>query len=160
MFARISNGVIYNAYIDCNRYYIFSRKYNRKEPGFTEYKPGKYRKEINVCDKDLELFDIDWYVIYDVKIPGAPKEWRINKEDIDFENNKVTLWGYNYEGWKYRERGVSCKEFDYAQVEGQFIKKEIFASGGKRYSPPKSERTDVTKEEFMLTMKFFDWDNF
>lgn len=161
MFAIMSNGILYNAYMDCNRYYISSRKKERIDSGFMENKPGFFRKEIDLRSKEVaELFDIGWYVLYDVKLPGVHNEWRINKEDIDFENHKVTLWGYNYEGWEFRERGVSCKEFDYDRALGQYITKIIFARGGIKYPDPLVERTDVTKEEFMLAMQFYDRENF
>ncbi len=49
--------------------------------------PIRFRKEIHLHDRDvIELFDVGWYVLYDVMIPGASTVWRINKEDYDKYN--------------------------------------------------------------------------
>ncbi|MCR5460117.1 MAG: hypothetical protein K6F51_09495 [Acetatifactor sp.] len=161
MYVKMSNGKIYAVFRSCDDFFIYARKRDRMMPGFQWVKGCTYRKKIDPYGRDVEeYYEIGWNVIFDVGIPGAPGVWRIDgrSKDLakDLARNKLVLTGGNYDGWTYLERGLSSKEFDFRDASGQYVEKYVYARKGVKYLEPKVERVDVTKDEFIKSIEFYD----
>ena len=73
--------------------------------------------------------------------------------------NRLILTGGNYDGWDYQERGVSTKEYDFKDADGQYIEKYVYARMGIKYLEPIIEKIDMTRDEFIKSIEFYAPEN-
>lgn len=155
MFVRLKNGLLYGVFSNGISDYIFTHDADKAGPDFQQVR-DKYRKEIVLGGEDVEeCFEVVFKVKFDVGIPGAKDVWVVER-DSDIPNNKLVLWGGNFDGWDFHENGVSSKEVDFRDAEAQFMEKLVFSQGGKEYARPKRVVTELTKEEFGKAVELYD----
>lgn len=164
MFVKMCNGKIYAVFRSCDDFYIYARTQDKITSDFQLVKGCTYRKQIDPYGRDVEeYYEIRWNVIFDVGIPGAPKVWRVDgrSKDLvkDLVQNRLILTGGNYDGWDYQERGVSTKEYDFRDADGQYIEKYVYARMGIKYLEPIIEKIDMTRDEFIKSIEFYAPEN-
>lgn len=148
------NGCLHLAYEYLDKFYMYSTEKLSSESVYTV--AGVYKTEFDPKDPSIkEMFDLEFGVEYDDGIPGAPGQWIVQVHNEEIWNDKLTLNGCNYPGWKWVDRGWGQKEIPFHKCTGYFLRKSVWRQNGEELRRSGRKEVKLSRMDFLRAVVFY-----
>lgn len=107
---------------------------------------GIYYKKIEYSDINIQdIYDVDFYIEWDSKMPKVQKKWKVTS----LYDDKVKLFHEGHlPGWTIEEKLICSLVLDMEEIERYSIKYMYIIKDGKKLEEPFVIENEVNKEVF------------